>query len=138
MYIQSLEQKRQFEADCAVIIPELDRLWMEKVIEPFGLDVGYLDDLVPTNVVNFRHFLYSYTPQILTKAITRLASRLGEQLVNGGELVKNVSAYYKNIVRDLRRKEHLRWKAKKDQLQQGATYAPGENPDHPNDENLEM
>jgi len=130
LFIQSLEQKRQFEADCAVIIPALDQLWIDKILYPFGINC--VAD--PTAVINWRHCLYSYTPQLLTKAITRLASRLRFVV----DPVMNVSAYYKNIVRDLRRKEHLRWKKKKDQDAATNAYVPGENPDHPNDENLEM
>src|SRR5208282_3909431 len=120
-FIQQLENKKQFEADCAQIIPELDRQWKEKILDPFKLPlttalVTTADGCEPAdklNVINWRHYLYNYTPQLLSKAITRLVSRLkliDGEVQNTRGVVANVSAYYKSIVQDMRRKEVQREK----------------------------
>lgn len=123
-FIQSLEAKKQFNADCAIIIPELERLWMEKVIDAFDLtfeiriEVGTVVNGSPllvtqegTNYIDWRHYLYNYEPQLLAKAITRLASRL--TIVNGTPSnargpVDNIPAYFKALVQDAARKRSKR------------------------------
>jgi hypothetical protein len=131
-FIQTLEQKRQFEADCAVIIPELDRLWKEKILDPFQQSVE------ETTVVNWKHFLFNYRPQLLSQAITRLASRLRlstdwggvlplivPRLVNARGPVENLSAYYKSIVQDLRKKEVRGEKKRADIIGDPSKAQPG-------------
>ena len=133
-FIQSLENKKLFEQECAVIIPELDRLWEEKILAFLGLTsvdvhrcgdgcddggceyrpgekrwVGFVANS-DTYVINWKHYLFIYTPQLLSKAITRLSSRLkfdpvAKTVENARGEVKNVSAYYKSVVQDMRRKE---------------------------------
>src|SRR5271156_682909 len=73
-FIQSLAAKQEFESECAVIIPELQRLWTEKIAVPFNLQENFTIEDV--NVVNWRHYLHNYDPFMLKKAITRLAGRL--------------------------------------------------------------
>jgi len=101
LFIQTLQNKKQFDADCAVIIPELDRVWEEKILLPFELTPA------ETTVINWRHYLYNYTPQILVRGIGRLARRMtmeqDGQLYNRRGPINNVAAYYKALVRDLQR-----------------------------------
>jgi hypothetical protein len=118
-FIQNLNDKEQFEIDCKVIIPELERRWQEKIIIPFKLSsastftihvcdsrcccdtgCGHTDEL---NAINWKHYLYNYTPQLLVHGINRVAARLGRKLEDGP--VVNLNAYFKNVVQDLRRKE---------------------------------
>lgn len=116
LFINNQKIKHQFEADCAQIIPVLDRFWTTKILEPFGLSLTTSDGCEPAdtiiNVPNFKHFLYNYTPQMLVKAITRLASRMGVQQVDSAagtvcneRGVINIVAYYKALVQDMRKKE---------------------------------
>jgi len=115
-YIQSIEAQKQFEADCEIIIPDLRQRWEEKILNPFHLPS--VQDLVPcpggcksgdeVNVPNWKHYLFNYRPQILSRAITRLASRLklvNGKLYNARGPVENLLAYYKSVVQDLRKKE---------------------------------
>jgi hypothetical protein len=102
-FIQSIEDKKKFEEECVVIIPELVRQWREKILLPF-----LIEPMDGTQIVNWKHYLFNYRPQLLSKAITRLASRLklvDGKLHNARGLVENLSAYYKAIVQDLRKKE---------------------------------
>jgi hypothetical protein len=133
-FIQSLQNKQQFEQECVAIIPELDRLWQEKILDLLNLAavdvhqcsngcgdagceyrpgeksyVGFLPN-PDTYVINWKHYLFNYAPQLLVKAITRLSSRLkfdpvAKTVENARGEVKNISAYYKSIVQDLRKKE---------------------------------
>lgn len=118
-FIQTLEDKKQFEADCAVIIPVLDGLWKEKILTLLGYNIptdmqpykAGIPGFIPvdeTHAINWKHYLFNYTPQLLSKAITRLASRLtivdGKPTNTRGE-VANVSAYFKSLVQDLRKRE---------------------------------
>lgn len=125
-FVQSLQEKQEFEQECAVIIPELQRLWNEKIIVSFDLpytehiEVGTvvstavgLTPLLQTqegvNHINWRHYLYNYDPFMLKKAITRLASRMklaaDGTLENARGPIANIPAYYKALVQDLRIKE---------------------------------
>lgn len=131
-FIQSLENKKQFEQECAVIIPELDRQWKEKILTLLGYsfqeDAAGHEEAVTTHsygsqpgtwrrfgldethVINWKHYLYNYTPQLLSKAITRLASRLkfdpvNKTVENSRGKVENVSAYFKALVQDMRKAE---------------------------------
>lgn len=127
-FIQTLDNKREFEAECVVIIPVLDAKWKEKILPLLGYRIP--TDMQPykspgftsvdeTHCVNFRHYLYNYSPQLLVKAINRVAARLEQDKLDNMEAdrwggsakpprtgeIQNVSAYFKSIVQDLRRKE---------------------------------
>ena len=126
-FIESLQAKRQFEDECAVIVPELERLWTEKITVPFNLpvqeyiEVGTVvngealrETQEGVNVINWRHYLYNYDPFMLKKAITRLASRLEldtdgvfgtAKVKNTRGVVENIPAYFKALVQDARIKE---------------------------------
>jgi hypothetical protein len=115
-FIQSLKIKQQFTEECKILIPELERLWREKILVPLGYSNGIafapLSD-IETIVINWQHYLHNYTPQLLSKAITRLSSRLkfdpvGKKAENDRGPVKNIAAYFKALVQDLRRKEQKR------------------------------
>jgi hypothetical protein len=128
IFIQTLEKKRQFEADCVVIIPELDDQWKTKILPLLGYNPAAIASWVPTvfgdaasfgynpeHVINWRHYLYNYSPQLLQKAITQLASRLkedhaGSPLVGKHAPILNPNAYYKSLVQNLRRAEIARSK----------------------------
>jgi hypothetical protein len=113
-FIQQLENKRQFEEDCAIIIPELERLWKEKILEPFRIPEIHGDDgdgeLGLGTTIVWKHYLYNYSPILLSKAITRLASRLVQEEVKMAvdktpPPINNLNAYFKALVQELRRKE---------------------------------
>ena len=134
-FIQSLENKKKFEEECAVIIPELDNLWKEKILSLIGPTIARITPLIglpgvgqngrtpvvgppmldETQTVNWRHYLFNYRPQLLTQAVTRLASRIklvDGEIHNSRGKVENLSAYYKAIVQDLRHKEAKREKTR--------------------------
>lgn len=121
-FIQSIENKEEFNRECAIIIPVLQKQWTAKILTPFNLpyteeiEVGTMVNNSPllqnqegVNHINWRHYLYNYSPFLLQKAITRLASRM-ELDANGtvknarGPIV-NVPAYFKALVQDLRVRE---------------------------------
>jgi hypothetical protein len=113
-FIQQLENKRQFEEDCAIIIPELERLWKEKILEPFRIPEIHGDDgdgeLGTGTMIVWKHYLYNYSPILLSKTITRLASRLVSEEVKMAvnrtpPPIHNLGAYFKALVQEMRRKE---------------------------------
>lgn len=85
-FIQQHEATAQFEKDCAEIIPVLLQEWE-------AADIGPAPD--------FRHYLFNYSPQLLTKALRRTRKYVWE----GPREVRDILAYYKAVVRDLRTKE---------------------------------
>jgi len=126
LFIQTLENKRLFEQECSLIIPELERLWEEKIIDTFNLNKVYPDlirernEAIPPETEgvtmigpdHWKHYLFNYSPQLLQKAITRLASRLRVDtdgvfgtVKNARGVVENIPAYYKALVQELRKKE---------------------------------
>jgi hypothetical protein len=123
-FIQALAAKQEFESECRIIIPELKRLWNEKVLVHFGLPhqepieagtiVGnepLLQSQEAINYIDWKHYLYNYTPQLLAKAITRLSGRLSltaNGLENSRGPVDNVPAYFKALVQDMRKQEKKR------------------------------
>lgn len=63
------------------------------------------------NWINWRHYLYNYSPQLLIKAMNRLANRICQDYSQNPLpgfnwlTIDNLSAYYKAIVQDLRKRE---------------------------------
>lgn len=123
-FITSIESKQKFNEECAVIIPALQKHWVDKVLTPFNLPytehieagtvvvsngIGpgpLLQTQEGVNHINWRHYLYNYDPFLLQKAISRLSSRM--KIVADGTVentrgpIANVPAYFKALVQDLR------------------------------------
>lgn len=129
-YVNSLTNEQQFETDCLTIIPDLERLWKEKVLV-FGFS--------PDTVMEWKPYLRVFKPQTLAAGIDLLVKRLKsheqrygsvlpqedptltEQVIraakpgaedaaiveriNRASGVQNVRAYYRQLVQDLRREE---------------------------------
>jgi hypothetical protein len=127
-YVNSIINKQQFEKDLLVIIPDLERLWKEKILVPFS----FADDMV----MDWRQYLNVFKPQLLAKGIHQLASRLDaharwfgsvhpqpdleptedeiwtakndeeiRERINRAGGVQNVRAFYRSLVQELRREE---------------------------------
>jgi len=85
-YIHNHNKAKQFEADCAIIVPLLDALWTEKIIQPFGFPQ---DD---EHVMIWKDYLRVFKPQVLEEAIDLLATRLKEHERRYGSVLPNVAA----------------------------------------------
>jgi hypothetical protein len=127
-YVTSITNKQQLEKDLVIIIPDLERLWKEKVLVPFR----FPDD----TVMDWRQYLNVFKPQLLAKGIHQLASRLDahakrfgsvhpqpelaptaeeiytaksdeeiKERINRAGGVQNVRAFYRSLVQELRREE---------------------------------
>jgi hypothetical protein len=126
-YVNSLINEQQFEADCLIIIPDLERLWKERVLV-FGFPADTLMDWKP--------YLRYFKPQTLAAGIDLLVKRLNrheqrygsvlpqpqfqptpeeinatddmdgmKERINRAGGVQNVRAYYRQLVQDLRHEE---------------------------------
>jgi hypothetical protein len=127
-YVNSITNKQQLEKELLIIIPDLERLWKEKILVPFE----FPDDVV----MDWRQYLNVFKPQLLAKGIHQLASRLDahakrfgsvhpqpelqptaeevyaaknpnemKERINRAGGVQNVRALYRSLVQELRREE---------------------------------
>jgi hypothetical protein len=81
-FIEKIQRREALKETMPIIVPELERLWKEKVSAD------------PGDLPNFEGYLCSFTPQLLRRAIHTTP-----------KYADSPKAYFKSVVMDLRRKQ---------------------------------
>lgn len=127
-YVNSLTNQQQFEEQCLIIVPDLERQWKEKILV-FGFPAD--------TTLDWKSYLRYFKPQTLAAGIDLLVKRLKgheerygsvlpheelvanipksefaklpheemKELINRAGGVPNVRGYYRQLIEDLRREE---------------------------------
>ncbi len=110
-FIQTLEKEKEFEEECQLIIPKLEKEWEERIL--FLLENGTTCKTIQITAnyrIYWKHYLRNYKPQLLLLAIRKLEHRME----NNDELgpIVDIRLYFRAMVQDLRRKEIKKEQAK--------------------------
>lgn len=88
-FLTDMANEKEKQKSFAILIPELEHLWRE-LLPRFA-----------TEIPPFDHYLTSYTPQLLTKAIKRMYECTEDYL----DRVVNPKGYFRSILHSLRMRE---------------------------------